>query len=171
VSGAVIIHTFFALILVTTLTLCLVIVTSALHLSMLTREDHIDFAHALGKGAGSATAFCLGITVIWPVGALLMYHVRLLYLNVTTIEQIRNSAHKTIEPGQTPANPFAHPSWTGNLADVLCRPGGYSWVQPHAVATEDKRLVNPGFEDQADFAVDNGTEEGRDVDTYGHGHT
>jgi len=135
---------------------------------MLTREDQISFEHALGKGAGSATAFCLAIIVIWPVGALLMYHVRLLYLNVTTIEQIRNSARKTIEPGQTPTNPFAHPSWTGNLADVLCRPGGYSWVQPHAVATEDKRLVNPGIEDQADFAVDNGGEEGG---TYGHGHT
>lgn len=159
---------FFALILVTTLTLCLVIVTSALHLSLLTREDQINFGHALGKGAGSATAFCLAITVIWPVGALLMYHVRLLYLNVTTIEQIRNSAHKAIEPGQTPPNPFAHPSWTGNLADVLCRPGGYSWVQPHAVATEDKRPVNPGFEDQADFVVDNGAEEGRYADTYGH---
>jgi hypothetical protein len=26
-------------------------------------------------------------------------------------------------------------------------------VQAHAVATEDKRLVNPGFEDQADFVV------------------
>ena len=36
------------------------------------------------------------------------------------------------------------------------------------MATEDRRLVNPGFEDQADFVVDNGTEEGRDVDTYGH---
>ena len=70
-------------------------------------------------------------------------------------------------PGQTPVNPFAHPSWTGNLADVLCRPGGYSWVQPHAVATEDKRLVNPGFEDQADFVVDNGSGEA----TYGNGHT
>jgi hypothetical protein len=55
---------------------------------MLTREEHIDFAHALGKAVGSATAFCLAITVIWPVGALLTYHVRLLYLNVTTIEQV-----------------------------------------------------------------------------------
>ncbi|KAH9048147.1 DHHC palmitoyltransferase-domain-containing protein [Lactarius hengduanensis] len=158
---------FFALILVTTLTLCLVIVTSALHVSILTREDQIDLGHALGKGAGSATAFCLAITVIWPVGALLLYHVRLLYLNVTTIEQIRNSAQKSIEPGETPPNPFAHASWTGNLGDVLCRPGGYSWVQPHAVATDDKRLVNPGFEDQADFAVDYGAEEGRYADTYG----
>ncbi|KAH9079363.1 DHHC palmitoyltransferase-domain-containing protein [Lactarius deliciosus] len=153
---------FFALIL--TLTLCLVIVTSALHVSLLTREDQIDLGHALGKGAGSATAFCLAITVIWPVAALLLYHVRLLYLNVTTIEQIRNSAQKSIEPGETPPNPFAHASWTGNLGDVLCRPGGYSWVQPHAVATDDKRLVNPGVEDRADFAVDYGAEEG---DTYG----
>jgi len=144
-----------------------VVVTSALHLSFLTREDQIDLKHALGKGAGSATAFCLAVVVIWPVGALLMYHVRLLYLNVTTIEQIRNSAQKSLEPGETTRNPFAHSSWTGNLADVLCRPGGYSWVQPNAVATEDKRLVNPGFEDQADFVVDNGAEEGR-YDTYGH---
>ena len=34
-------------------------------------------------------------------------------------------------------------------------------MQPHAVVTEDKRLVNPGVEDRADFVVDNGTEEGR----------
>lgn len=54
----------------------------------------------------------------------------------------------------------------GNVADVLCRPGGYSWVQPHAVATEDKRSMNPGFEDQADFIVRSNVEEGRDADTY-----
>ena len=41
-------------------------------------------------------------------------------------------------------------------------------MQPHAVATEDKRLVNPSFEDQADFAVDNGAEEGRYANTYRH---
>ncbi|KAI0306624.1 DHHC palmitoyltransferase-domain-containing protein [Multifurca ochricompacta] len=154
---------FFGLILMATLTLCLVVATSALHLSLLVREDHVDFNRALDKGAGSAIAFCLSITVIWPVGALLMYHVRLLYLNVTTIEQIRNSAHKSIAPGPTPPNPFAHSSRRGNLADVLCRPGGFSWVEPHAVATEDKRLVNPGFEDQADFVVHDEAEEGRYV--------
>jgi palmitoyltransferase ZDHHC9/14/18 len=66
------------------------------------------------------------------------------------VSQIRNSAHKSIVPGTAPPNPFAHSSWRGNLADVLCRPSGFSWVQAHAVATEDKRLVNPGF---ADFVV------------------
>ena len=60
-----------------TLTLCLVIVTSALHLSMLTHEEQVKtFGDALGKGVGSAVAFCLAATVIWPVGALLVYHVR-----------------------------------------------------------------------------------------------
>lgn len=52
---------------------------------MLTREDHISFAHALGKGAGSATAFCLAITVIWPVAALLMYHVRVSHADTSAL--------------------------------------------------------------------------------------
>lgn len=29
--------------------------------------------------------------------------------------------------------------------NVLGRPAGYSWVQPHAVAVEDRREVNPGM--------------------------
>lgn len=33
-------------------------------------------------------------------------------------------------------------------------------MQGHAVATEDKRLVNPGFEDQADFVVHDDGDEG-----------
>jgi palmitoyltransferase ZDHHC9/14/18 len=44
---------------------------------MLTREKRVgNFSHALGRGAGSAVAFCLAVTVIWPVGALLAYHMR-----------------------------------------------------------------------------------------------
>jgi hypothetical protein len=44
---------------------------------MLTGEKRVKgFGHALGKGAGSAVAFCLAATVIWPVGALLAYHMR-----------------------------------------------------------------------------------------------
>lgn len=39
-------------------------------------------------------------------------------------------------------------------------------MQPHAVATEDKRLVNPGFEDQVDFVVHD-VGEGRYSDTSG----
>jgi hypothetical protein len=44
---------------------------------MLTREANVrKFSDALGKGVGSAVAFCLAVTVIWPVGALLVYHMR-----------------------------------------------------------------------------------------------
>ncbi|KAI0062322.1 hypothetical protein BV25DRAFT_1804263 [Artomyces pyxidatus] len=154
---------FFSLLLVVTLTLCLVIVTSALHLYLLTRMQHLDFRHAISSGAGSAVAFSISVVVIWPVGALLSYHMRLLFLNITTIEQIRNSAHKSLVPGPPPPNPFAHSSWRGNVADVLCRPGGFSWLQPRAVATEDKRAVNPGLAQRA-------YPEGYDVDLEGAGN-
>ena len=44
---------------------------------MLAREKRVgNLSKALGKGAGSAVAFCLAVTVIWPVGALLAYHMR-----------------------------------------------------------------------------------------------
>jgi hypothetical protein len=44
---------------------------------MLTSEKRVrNFSRALGKGTGSAVAFCLAAIVVWPVGALLAYHVR-----------------------------------------------------------------------------------------------
>lgn len=72
------------------LTLALVICTSATHIYLLTRRDDISFGRALGKGAGSAVAFSLAMLVIWPITALMVYHMRLLLLNVTTIEQVRS---------------------------------------------------------------------------------
>ncbi|KAJ7449951.1 DHHC palmitoyltransferase-domain-containing protein [Mycena latifolia] len=137
--------TFFVLLFSATTTLVLVICTSALHLYLLTRREHIDFKHALRRGAGSAVVFCLSISVIWPVAALLTYHMRLLLLNVTTIEQIRNQAHKSLVPGPAPANPFSHGSWRKNLLAVLCRPVGASWLDGAAFATQDEREVNPGL--------------------------
>ncbi|KAF8969684.1 DHHC palmitoyltransferase-domain-containing protein [Flammula alnicola] len=137
--------TFFALLLSATTTLVLIICTAALHLYLLTRRDHISFRHALSKGAGSAVVFCMSICVIWPVGALLSYHMRLLLLNITTIEQIRNQAHKTLVPGPPPPNPFSHGNWKKNLLAVLCRPQGYSWLDATGVVTEDKREINPGM--------------------------
>lgn len=89
------------------LTLCLVICTSAIHLYLVTQTDRVDFRDALNRGAGSAFAFSLSILVVWPVTALLAYHMRvgiealvdwddsltdvtqLLLLNITTIEQVR----------------------------------------------------------------------------------
>ncbi|KAF8197549.1 DHHC palmitoyltransferase-domain-containing protein [Pholiota molesta] len=125
--------TFFALLLSATTTLVLIIVTSALHLFFLTRREHVEFKHALGQGAGSAVAFCMSISVIWPVGALLSYHMR-----------IRNQAHKTLVPGPAPPNPFSHGGWRRNLLAVLCRPQGYSWLDAAAIVTEDKRELPRG---------------------------
>ncbi len=59
-----------------TLTLVLVICTSALHLYLLTVKDHISFRRALSIAPGSGVAFSVAICVIWPVAALLTYHVR-----------------------------------------------------------------------------------------------
>ncbi|KAG5645590.1 hypothetical protein DXG03_005728 [Asterophora parasitica] len=146
--------TFFSLLFAATTTLLLIIVTSAVHLWLLTRistaSGHSrDFRHALSdsKGIGSAVAFSLSIAVIWPVTALFAYHARLLMLNVTTIEQIRNQAHKSIDyPGASkPPNPFSHGTRRRNFVSVLCRPQGFSWLEAHAVATNDMREVNPGM--------------------------
>ncbi|KAF9448023.1 hypothetical protein P691DRAFT_670293 [Macrolepiota fuliginosa MF-IS2] len=137
--------TFFVLLFSATLTLILIICTSALHLYLLTIRENLDFRHALARGAGSAVAFCLSILIIWPVAALLSYHMRLLLLNITTIEQIRNQAHKSLIPDAPPPNPFSHGNWRWNLINVLCRTPGYSWIDASAVATEDKREVNPAF--------------------------
>jgi palmitoyltransferase ZDHHC9/14/18 len=138
---------FFVLLFTATLTLVFVICTSALHLYLLTVKDHINYRHALRRAPGSAVAFCMAICIIWPVAALFTYHVRLLVLNITTIEQIRNQAHKSLMPGSAPPNPFTHGSWTRNLFAVLWRPRGLSWLNASAVATEDKRKINPGMFD------------------------
>lgn len=57
-------------------TLILIIVTSALHLYLLTVKENMDFKHAINHGIGSAVAFCLSIVVVMPVTALLAYHLR-----------------------------------------------------------------------------------------------
>ncbi|KIK57625.1 hypothetical protein GYMLUDRAFT_246626 [Collybiopsis luxurians FD-317 M1] len=145
--------TFFALLVTGTITLFLVIATTVVHLYFLTKRGGpgtgpgpISFRQAIGstQGAGSAAAFCLSTVVIWPVGALLSYHIRLILLNITTIEQIRNQAHKTLVSGPAPPNPFSHGTWRRNLTAVLCRPAGYSWLDATAIATDDQRKINPG---------------------------
>ncbi|KAF8559641.1 zf-DHHC-domain-containing protein [Imleria badia] len=132
-------YTFFCCFLCSAvLTLCLVICTSAIHLYLLTQMDHIDFREALIRGPGSAVAFSLSILVI------------------------RNQAHKTLIPGAPPPNPFTYGSWRANLAEILCRPAGFSWLNAHAVVTEDKRPVNPGL-DEAGWDHDD-LEEARPTD-------
>ncbi|KAL4254045.1 Palmitoyltransferase [Abortiporus biennis] len=143
---------FFTFLFSAVVTLVLVICTTAIHLWLLTTARYgLSFKHALdtSQGVGSAVAFCMSIIVVWPVSALLTYHLRLLLLNVTTIEQIRSQAHKSLDVGPPPPNPFSHGSWRKNLYYVLCRPGGYSWLDPRGIATQDKREINPGLLEDA----------------------
>ncbi|KAF8590092.1 zf-DHHC-domain-containing protein, partial [Ramaria rubella] len=135
---------FITFLVAASLTLALVIVTAALHLFILTRRNHISFRTALSTAPGSAVVFSLGIVVIWPLLALMGYHVRLLLLNITTIEQVRNKVHATLIPGPAPPNPFSLGRWHRNVAYLLCRPAGYSWIDASAVKMEDRRLINPG---------------------------
>ncbi|KAI0672945.1 DHHC palmitoyltransferase-domain-containing protein [Trametes maxima] len=146
---------FFTFLFSAVMTLILVICTTAIHLYLLTRKYHLSFHRAIAtsQGAGSAAAFCISIIVLWPVLALLSYHLRLLLLNVTTIEQIRNQAHKSLDAGPAPPNPFSHGSWRRNLVYMLCRPPGYSWLDARAFATEDKREINPGLRFEDDWPV------------------
>ncbi|KAI0333522.1 hypothetical protein GY45DRAFT_1244428 [Cubamyces sp. BRFM 1775] len=149
--------TFFTFLFSAVMTLILVICTSAIHLYLLTRKYNLSFRQGLrtSQGIGSAVAFLISIIVIWPVLALLSYHFRLLLLNVTTIEQIRNQAHKSLVPGPPPPNPFSHGNWRRNLVYMLCRPPGYSWLNARGIATEDKREVNPGLlQHEVDWAED-----------------
>lgn len=73
------------LILYQVLTLCLVICTSGIHLYLLTELDQVDFRGALKLGVGSAVAFSLSMLVVWPVTALLAYHMRVGILFVVGI--------------------------------------------------------------------------------------
>jgi len=75
-SGPMLIYLYSFFSAMQTTTLILIICTSALHLYLLTRREEIGFRHALRKGAGSAVAFCMSICVIWPVAALMSYHMR-----------------------------------------------------------------------------------------------
>ncbi|KAF8921062.1 DHHC palmitoyltransferase-domain-containing protein, partial [Mucidula mucida] len=136
---------FFILLFSAFTTLVLVIVQSALVFAL----SHESFHDTLKStdGIGSAVIFLLSIAVIWAVGALLAYHVRLLLLNTTTIEQIRNQAHKSLTSGPAPPNPFSHGTWRRNVMAILCRPRGYSWLDPTGKVTDDMRTVNPGIGD------------------------
>lgn len=50
--------------------------TAALHIHFLTIREHLDFRGAIVHGLGSTISFCLAVLVIWPVAALLSYHLR-----------------------------------------------------------------------------------------------
>jgi len=53
-----------------------IIVTCALHIYFLTVGRNVNLREALKQGAGSAVGFSMSVVVIWPVLALLSYHLR-----------------------------------------------------------------------------------------------
>ncbi|EJD42244.1 hypothetical protein AURDEDRAFT_115198 [Auricularia subglabra TFB-10046 SS5] len=130
--------------------LVLIIITSAIHLNVLSGREHLNFESTLRDGFGSAVTFVSASIVIWPVSILMGYHVRLLYLNTTTIEQVRNKAHKSLGAGAgpLPPNPFTYGRWYYNMAYLLCRPPGYSWIAADEIAAEDKRVRPPVDEEE-----------------------
>lgn len=67
-------------------------------------------------------------------------------LNITTIEQVRNQAHRSIMPGPLPANPFTYNRWYKNLGYLMCRPVTYSYIEATALVKHDQRLPNPGHD-------------------------
>ncbi|KAG8904079.1 Eukaryotic peptide chain release factor GTP-binding subunit [Tulasnella sp. 403] len=127
------------------LTTMLVMATAIVHVYLVSHQQYHSVAHGLRHASGSAVAAALCIVVIWPMLALTLYHVRLLLLNITTIEQVRNQAHHKLTNAPTPPNPFTIGRWYHNVAYLLCRPPGYSWVDLPGYAMHDTRKVNPGF--------------------------
>ena len=75
--------------------------------------------------------------------------------------QIRNSAHKSITKGPLPPNPFAYRGWRRNVAELLCRPEGSSWLNATEIATVDKREPNPGSVSEEDVNGNVGDDEGQ----------
>lgn len=123
-------------------------VTAALHiyLQTLPRFGSNTVRGAMkGTGAGSAAVFVVCAAVVWPVGTLLGYHIRLLALNVTTIEQLRNSAHAALAPGNESSGPgpnaFSLGKWTRNAAWGACRPAGMSYVEGWKPVRADNRIL------------------------------
>jgi len=75
-------------------------------------------------------------------------------LNVTTIEQVRNQAHRSIMPGPLPPNPFTLRTWYKNLGYLMCRPIIPSYIDAPALVKHDNRLPNPGHERSARVTSD-----------------
>lgn len=130
------------------LAILLMAVTAALHiyLQTLPRFGGNTVRGAMkGTGGGSAAVFVVCAAVVWPVGTLLGYHIRLLALNVTTIEQLRNSAHAALASGPDSGGPgpnaFSLGKWTRNAAWGACRPAGMSWVEGWKPLRTDGRVL------------------------------
>ncbi|KAG9047878.1 Eukaryotic peptide chain release factor GTP-binding subunit [Tulasnella sp. UAMH 9824] len=113
--------------------------------SSASESQRVPLPRDLRVRAGTVVVVALCIVVMWPLLALTLYHVRLLLLNITTIEQVRNQAHRKLTNAPTPPNPFTIGRWWHNVAYLLCRPAGYSWVDLPGYSMSDTRKVSEYF--------------------------
>ncbi|KAG8881232.1 Eukaryotic peptide chain release factor GTP-binding subunit [Tulasnella sp. 332] len=140
-------YTYFITFVVTaSVTNILILITAVFQIYLEGKDRRMGAGGAIKHAIGSTVAACLCIVVIWPLLALALYHVRLLLLNVTTIEQVRQQAHRKLTKSSTALpNPFSIGQWYHNLAYLLFRPAGYDWVDMSGISLHDTRKVNPGF--------------------------
>lgn len=141
---------FFSFLIFALITCVLCVVFSAVHLKILTlpfssprRGSGLAFQDALADSPMSAVLFILILFVFVPILTLFTYHLRLIMMGRTTVEQIRINTKKAHSyeakrplaeritwwfqwhlgmPGVDP-NPFAYRDPCRNCCGVLCRPG------------------------------------------------
>jgi palmitoyltransferase ZDHHC9/14/18 len=78
---------------------------------------------------------------------MLYYHVRLLFFNLTTLDQIRASASSNLfRATKRPPNPFdAGSRWRNMVVASVGRPQVPSWIDGSGYVVEDRRRVNPAL--------------------------
>ncbi len=57
------------------------VVFAALHYAILCSREGISFRQALARSPESAVSFAIGVVVVWPMMALLGYHLRVIELD------------------------------------------------------------------------------------------
>jgi palmitoyltransferase ZDHHC9/14/18 len=138
---------FIVFLICTTIGTIYIVVFSAVHFSMICHHEHVSFGHALRDSPGAAVSFLLGVLVLPPVAFMLYYHVRLLFFNLTTLDQIRASASSNLfRATKRPPNPFdAGSRWRNMVVASVGRPQVPSWIDGSGYVVEDRRRVNPAL--------------------------
>ncbi|ODN82051.1 hypothetical protein, variant 1 [Cryptococcus amylolentus CBS 6039] len=138
---------FIVLLVTATISDIYIVVFSAVHFSLICHHDHVSFGQALKDSPGAAVSFLLGVLTLFPVIFLLQYHIRLLLLNITTLEQIRaNTSNSLFALPVRPDNPFAqHSTWANVVQASIGRPQFPSWIDPSGWEVKDMREVNPAL--------------------------
>ncbi|WVN88353.1 uncharacterized protein L203_103559 [Cryptococcus depauperatus CBS 7841] len=126
-----------------------IMIFSAIHLLLICHHENVSFKKAIQNSPGSAVSFLLGVLAFVPILFLLQYHIRLLFFNLTTLEQIRaNTSNSLFAIPKRPDNPFARSStWKNIVYASFGRPQFPSWINASGWENIDKREINPALRD------------------------